>query len=552
MTRLGLRRSIPHGFVALSLCMVALLSALTLIPVGVVADTPGGQSSSYIVPPRDTENCVLYSPFYSNETRSSTVVLSHDATSDTSVTTRLRRMGGGTLVERHTTMAGREMRILSASDLGVPASFTGSIEISVEGALVGLTPTVIATRTPIPASTLIPTSLPTVIVTVAVPPNGPPPTRVITVTPVATAIPTASPTTPPTPAIVTPASCGITGIVMHDTSTGDRSTVEMFRQNDPTEDWFIPAVHNNDNGFNTEVIIQNANRDSEFTATLEFRPDSGGAIVERTIIIPRDGAIAVDMTAAPQGASTLEIDGAGGARLLATAFHTGPGGMAVGVNGISRGGSQITLPLLYRRAGNENAYSSMIRVMKIRPGGVTPKITLWDRDTGDQIGPIVARRANADVVLRENEGFWWDLTQLSQLADGKVYSARVDSDERGEIGVLAGHLNSRRATVAAYVGVSESSTDRVLNAPYVVKNQDNLNAGIQIREFGGTDASVQIRFFNQAGNRIHTEAITVPSFDSRTVYLPAISAADLPNGIYTAEITSSSRAAAVVNLVRYR
>jgi len=541
MTRLGLRRSIPHGFVALSLCMVALLSALTLIPVGVVADTPGGQSSSYIVPPRDTENCVLFSPFYSNETRTSTVVLSHDATSDTTVTTRLRRTGGGTLVERHLTMAGREMRILSASDLGAPASFTGSIELNVEGGLAGLTPTVAATRTPIPASTLIPTPLPTVLL-------GTP-----TVTAIPSSTPIRTPTSVVTPVIFQPASCGITGVVMHDTSTGDRTTVEMFRQNDPTEDWFIPAVHKDDNGFNTEVIIQNANRDSEFTATLEFRPDSGGALVERTINIPRDGAIAVDMTAAPQGASTLEIDGAGGARLLATAFHTGPGGMAAGINGISRGGGQITLPLLYRRAGSENAYSSMIRVMKIRPGGVTPKITLWDRDTGNQIGPIVARRASgADVVLRENEAFSWDLTQLTQLADGKVYSARVDSDERGEIGVVAAHLNSRRATIGGYVGVSESSTDRILSAPYVVKNQDNLNAGIQIREFGGTDASVQIRFFNQAGNRLHTEAITVPSFDSRTVYLRAISDADLPNGVYTAEITSSSRVAAVVNLIRYR
>jgi hypothetical protein len=524
MTRPGLRRSMPHGIVALSLCSVALVSAVALVPVAVVADTPGGQSSSYTVPPRDVNSCILWSPLFANDTRTSTVVLTHDADSTTRVTARVRRLGGGTLVERIFDMAARQQRMLTPADLGVPSSFTGSIQLLVESRVAGLTPTATLspTSTPIPTSTVLPgTPLPTAI-------------------PTATAIATA---------VVTPASCGIHGVVLHDGS-GDRTAVEMFRQNDPQEDVFIPAVHNNDNGFNTEVLIQNTNRDSDMSARLTFRPDGGGAQVERSINIRADSSASVDMTAAPQGASTLEIDGPTNARLLATAIHSGPGGMATAINGIARGSSQVSLPLLFRRAGNENAYSSMIRVMKIRPGGVTPKATFWDRDSDTQIGPVTARRADgSDVVLREDEGFFWDLNQISQLQDGHYYSARVDSDERGEIGVIAAHLNMSRSTIAGYSGISETSTDRVLLIPYVVKGQDNVNSGIQLRNHSGSDASVTIRFFTNA-TRVHTEALTVPSFDSRTVYLPAV--AELPNGEYWADVTSSSAIAAVVNIVRYR
>ena len=95
-----------------------------------------------------------------------------------------------------------------------------------------------------------------------------------------------------------------------------------------------------------------------------------------------------------------------------------------------------------------------------------------------------------------------------------------------------------------------ATSDRVFIAPYVVKGTDNLNSGIQLRNFGGADASVTIRFLNQLGNMVDTEALTVPSLDSRTVYLPVL--ADLPNGVYTAEITSSTALAVVVNIVRYR
>jgi hypothetical protein len=547
MTRPGLRRSIPHGFVALALCAAALVSVFSSRPDAVVADTSGGQSSSYTLAARDVNNCVLWSPMFSNNANgvTSTLSLLHDAASATVVTVRVTRLGATTLVTRTISMAAHEMTVLSPSDLSVPDGFAGAIEVRVEGGVSGtLTPTTTPTRTAIPASTLIPTAVPPTVTLAA----GGFTTPVPTATPVSTNTPIPTPTISLT--LTTPASCGLTGVIFHDGS-GDRSTVEMFRAGDPQEDFFIPAAHNNDSGFNSTIVIQNTDRNADQTPKLTFRPDSGAASVDKVVNIPAGSAAMVDMTGVPQGANTVEIDGPTGSKIVATVYHTGPGGMAAAVNGFGRGTTDIALPLLFRRAGNENAYSSLVRVMKIRAGGVTPKIIFWDRDTGAQIGPITAQRSGSDVVLREDEGFTWDLTQISQLQDGKIYSARVYSDERQEIGAGAGHLNVGRGTLAGYSGTGEgATTDRVFIAPYVVKGTDNLNSGIQLRNFGGADASVTIRFLNQFGNMVDTESLTVASLNSATVYLPVL--ADLPNGVYTAEITSSGALSVVVNIVRYR
>ena len=65
MTRPRLRRSIPQGLVALSLVAVTLMSALTVAPTEVVADTPGGQASIYNAIAQSTNFCGgLDTPFF--------------------------------------------------------------------------------------------------------------------------------------------------------------------------------------------------------------------------------------------------------------------------------------------------------------------------------------------------------------------------------------------------------------------------------------------------------------------------------------------------------
>ena len=135
MTRPGLRRSIPHGFVALSLCAAALVSVFSSRPDAVVADTSGGQSSSYTLAARDNNNCVLWSPMFSNNANgmTSTLALLHDSTANTVVTIRVTRLGATTLVTKSLSMAGHEMTVLSPTDLSLPDGFSGAIEVAVGG-----------------------------------------------------------------------------------------------------------------------------------------------------------------------------------------------------------------------------------------------------------------------------------------------------------------------------------------------------------------------------------------------------------------------------------
>jgi hypothetical protein len=267
--------------------------------------------------------------------------------------------------------------------------------------------------------------------------------------------------------------------------------------------------------------------------------------VEISVTVRRDSSTQLDLGIAPKGPLTVQLEGqTGGGGLVAAAYHVGPQGIADGNNGSPDvlGARKVFIPLLFRKY---NEYDSGVRVVNVREGGAQPRITFYDRDTNDRIGTITAAR-----TLREGEETTFYLPTIDILQDNKVYSAVVEVEPGGgdSLVALANHVNYRRGTAMLYSGAARGDTE--LTAPIVYRAAQGLNSGIQVQNITGSQASVTVRFRNQAGNTVATQTVTVQGNNSATIYLPSV--ANLPdNFVGTAVITSSSQVAATINAVRY-
>ena len=143
------------------------------------------------------------------------------------------------------------------------------------------------------------------------------------------------------------------------------------------------------------------------------------------------------------------------------------------------------------------------------------------------MGPIAATRSDGSpVVLREGDGFTWDLTTVSGLTPGRVYAVEVDSESGGDLVALGAYLNMNRHTAGGYSGMNKVRAPNFVSAPIVVKSVDNLNTGIEIQDLAGREQTALIRVYDGRGARVATLNVTIPDNGSATVYLPA--EADLP------------------------
>lgn len=391
----------------------------------------------------------------------------------------------------------------------------------------------IPTETPEPEDTPEPTPSPE-----STPPPGP-----------VTAEPTSAPKESPTTRPVSTVACRLAAVVYSSGAASDGWAFEAFTDDDVGTDVFIPAVHRSDMGIDTDVVIQNVGA-VDTRADITLRTDRGDTS-EWSLTVRSGSAIAIDRRDIPRGVSSLQIAGTDGARFLAAAYHRGNAELAANL-GTAHGASRIALPILFRAAGRENVYSSTVRVMKLDQGALQPRITFRDAESGERIGPILATRPNGTPrVLREGEGHTWYLTDMSELRDGRTYSAEVDSVMGGDLAVTVEEVNTIRGTLAAYTGVPiRGALPTVLTAPLVMKNLDGVNSSIQVQNLTGNHISATVRFFTLGGSHVATKTTGVRPRDSSTVYLPATS---LPDGfVGRAEIIGSGGIAAVVSSVRYR
>jgi hypothetical protein len=459
----------------------------TRIPT--VTPTPTTRVSFVAAFIEPASGCAIASPLFANRRDgvSSTLVIRNEGDTAGSLDVRIRAHGGGALITRNFDLAPHGTLTLTGAQLSLPDGFAGSVLVN------------------------------------ACPPRT--------------------------------NSTDLSGVVFHDSDNGDRSIVEAISEIKASGNLFVPVAHNDDNGFNTQLIVQNTHPDNDLIVKLEVHPD-GAVEIDRSVTVRAESATVVDLTGLPKGAMSIKIEAPTGAidpRLLAATYTTGPGGLALANNALTLddSASNVALPLIFRAAGQEGGYDSIIRVMKVGPGALQPRITVRDRDTNQRMGPISATRPDGSpIVLREDEGVTWEMSRVSGLTAGRIYAVEVDSEDGGALVALSGYLNMTRGTAGGYSGVSKRDAPRFYTAPVVVKNVSGLNTGIELQELVGRDQSALIRAFDSRGNRVATLNVTIPDSGSATVYLPA--EADLPDGTYSAEISSTDRIGVVVNTVRYR
>lgn len=510
----------------------ALVGLLAILPTVAGADTSGGQSSSYSGQRSSSRSnpCLIAVPWFSHEAEggSSTLVIRND--DDITATLNIRALGfdSSSPITRSFDVPADAVRSFTGADLGLARGFEGSLTARSGGeATATPTATRAATSTPVPTAT---------------PGEG-------------TAVPTPTRTPTRTPTTVPAAGCAaISGVTFHDSTTGDRVALEPGV---PASDLFLTTVHKRDMGFDSVVVVQNTNENADATvriishsaqmaaapqtAEAEFTAAQGG--IDMSLTVRRNSATKLDLSSAPDGMFSLEVDGPSGSSLVTTVYHMGPNGMAAAINGFPKGTARSAfLPLIFNTAGNQNAYVSVVNVQNVGDGAFTPRITFTDRDTGERVGPFFS-----PVVLREGDTIVWWANMVPGLQPGHIYSAEAETDTSSGIVAAAGHLNLIRNTVAAYSGFADGESTLVL--PAVYRNCGGLVSGIQIQNTGGSDRGATIRFKSLAGGTVATVTVTVPANSSRTVYLPTVDG--VPDGFCgSAEITGQDLAV-VANIVRY-
>jgi hypothetical protein len=475
--------------------------------------------------------CTIWSPLFMNNVEgwTSTVSLFNETNRQSRVEVRLKGLNPdgseGALLTRSLDLSSRSTRTLTPSDLSVPENFSGSIQASACPSL--------------EARTL------------------------------------GSQTTAELAALAVNAG-EISGVVVHDKSGADRMVTNMSSLMTAASELFFPLVYNDYNGWTSRVILFNSDKaanpllDRDIVVTVkvfvtEAADESATRYVERSLIIRAESPRELDMMQLPKGVMSILVEPPElvqpAIRFVGASYHLGPNGAAgaqPGQASESRAQNQFELgknffPLLYRHAGFEDAWDSGIRVVKTGDGTVTPRITFYDRDSGEQIGPIPA-----DRTLREGEAYTWYLPAIEALRDGRIYSADVEGgidDRDAQMVSVVHHFNRVRGLSSISSGFVLPGLTQFRNidrtAPLLYRNVDGLNSGIQIQNLAGGDESATVRFRNLNGTDIATVNLGLRSHGAVTVYLPAV--ANLPDGfIGAAEILGTGPIGVEVNTIRYR
>lgn len=344
--------------------------------------------------------------------------------------------------------------------------------------------------------------------------------------------------------------------------SGTTDTVALEGAVRPARDIYAIG-HKQDNGFNSTFYVQNSGLAGDVTFRYRFRGvppppqtaegvgfSAAQATPDQSAIVRAGASVQLDTSSAPNGAFSVEVE-ANSDRLILAVFHSNANGMTGAALGIAKdtGERLVSLALLFRKAGNQNAYTSNVWVLNVSDGSLQPRVTFYERDTGLKIGPI---RGN---VLSEGEAMVWMLDRVPGLEDGKVYSAEIEPEVGSTRGLaaVAGHLNVIRNTLATFTGVADDAR-RDESLPLVYKNVNGTNSGLQIKNRRSGASTVRVEIFNFSnGTRVATLNIPIDGSSSATLYMPNVEISagrPLPDGTYSAEI-SGGDTVTVVNNVRY-
>ena len=205
-------------------------------------------------------------------------------------------------------------------------------------------------------------------------------------------------------------------------------------------------------------------------------------------------------------------------------------------SGASYSGANAGSTVWYIPGVYDNYYSYSSEVYAQNVSGATQNITLEVFAPGN----AVAVYSNTKNAVPNEASVNWGLSGLTQLNTNVPYSAKVTAG--GDVVVIANTFGSGATAPQLYSSNAFSSGATSYYVPSAVKNYYGWNASISIQNVSTVAASVTIVFSNAAAT---TKTYTIQPNSAQAVYVPGVSG--LPNGLFSAKITSDQAVAVSVN-----
>ena len=330
----------------------------------------------------------------------------------------------------------------------------------------------------------------------------------------------------------------VSAVVAYDRSGGDRIVVESMVK--PSSQLFFPGVENGLPASISRVVLFNTDRSADTTATLTIRA-LGGQGADRTVFVPRDGTLELDLAAAPTGLLGIQVLSQSGPSLTGVALQYRIDGAASAVNPITTSERRIIFPVLYRNAGPDGTFGSVVRVMNTQQGGTQPRISFIDHRNNTRSGPI-----RFDGILGAGEAGEWVLASLPDLVDGRMYTGIVEADNTEPLAGVA-FTRSSRGIEMGYSEVTSGHTE--VSVPILHRRAEGLDSTLQVYNFSSSDSSFTIDFRNPKGTHVITWTGRLSA--NNTTSIPLTSVRNLPDGfVGTAKITSTASITALVTTMR--
>lgn len=200
-------------------------------------------------------------------------------------------------------------------------------------------------------------------------------------------------------------------------------------------------------------------------------------------------------------------------------------------SGANAGSTVWFIPGVY-----DNYYSYSSEVYAQNVSGAPQDITLQVFAPGN----ATAVYTNTKTAVPNEASVNWGLNGLAQLNNNVPYSAKVSA--AGDVVVIANTYGTGATAPQLYSFNGFPSGATSFFVPVAMKNYYGWNAAIAIQNVSATAASVSVVFSDPGAT---TKNYTIQPNSAQSIYVPSV--AGLPNGIFSAKITSSQAVAVSVN-----
>ena len=197
-------------------------------------------------------------------------------------------------------------------------------------------------------------------------------------------------------------------------------------------------------------------------------------------------------------------------------------------SGVSAGGTNVSLPLMFKAGPTNGNYDTFVNVQNTGTEAANVTITY---DTG----------ATETATVQAGSAARFDQGTNADLPADYVGSATVTSDQP----VAAAVIQNGDPAILAYNGFTSTSTSPVF--PLVNANNAGFFTGIPIQNTGDTDTEVTVSYVPDTAGTACTETQTIPAGGATTFALNALSFAPQPTTTCTLGETFVGSASVTTN-----